>query len=93
MGRSESAEVVCGLLEVEMLVDGKLCAGETEGVDETGVNKTIRDDEVGRTGKGGDCANVRLVAGGKEDGGGKVEEGGELHLKGLVVGKGSGDKA
>jgi hypothetical protein len=76
MGRTEAGEVAGGLVEVEVLVQGKLGAGETEGVDEAGVDKTVGNNEVRWASEGGNGAEVGLVAGWKDEGGGKVEEGG-----------------
>ena len=78
--------------DVAVRVEGELGPGQPDGVDQTGVESTVGDDEISVGGEGGDGGEVGLVAGRKEQRALATYQTGEIAFQGQVLWKGAADQ-
>ena len=88
-----AGEQVAEVVDVAVAVDVGHRAGEPAGVNDAAVVEPVTEDGVLSADKGGDCAQVGHVAGGKDEGRPGAEETGEAGFKVAVGGHAARDEA
>jgi hypothetical protein len=91
-GWAVAAKEARGGVKVEVRVDSQLGPGQAAGIDDGGMDGAIGDEEVVRTGKGGDGTEIGLVARWEEEGGLGLDEVGEGSFELGMVWEIAGDK-